>query len=229
MKEINFITPIIVSIIFAILLYIFYLYKSENNLVMKYLSYLFVKGRYKRAEIQKDTRRQDFILLIILMILIPMLGLKLIFFTVVISDSMKPQFVRGDIILTQTINKNPQVGDIITFKSRTDPSAKAITHRIVRIDGPDITTKGDNNPFPDESILKEDIIAKTVVINNKSVVIKGVGALFILDFTKEGAVYKFGDKFEFFQKLFLVIRTWGYVITAIALIILIMSMAEKRY
>lgn len=227
MAPINYTTPIVFSIISAIFLLLFYLYKTENDKLIRPLSLFFMKNRYRPAEIQKDTRRQDLVLLAVLIILIFTFGMKLVTFTVVISDSMKPMFGRGDLILSQSINKEPQVGDIITFKPK-DEMSKTITHRVIKMKGDSITTQGDNNPFPDDPIRKSDIVAKTLIVRDKPIVLKGVGALFILDFTKEGTLYKLGDKFEFFQQLFLVIRTWGYVITVIALIILIMNMTGKR-
>ncbi len=227
MKEVNFAIPILTTGIFTLLLFIFYLYKSENRIVMGLLSGWFMKTRYRPAELQKDTRGQDSVLLVILVILIAAFSLKLITFQVVVSDSMKPVFVRGDIVFSQTISKEPHVGDIVTFKARDIQNP--ITHRVFKIQDNFIITKGDNLPSPDDyGTTKNDIIAKAIVIGSWPIVIKGVGSYFILDFTKEGALYKFGDKFTFIQEMFQVIRTWGYIITIIAFSALLMSMAGKR-
>lgn len=194
---------------------------------MKFLSYLYVKDKYRRVGLQQDTRKQDAILFIVLVILILMFGVRIIYFQVVLSDSMKPVFEKGDIILSQSASIEPKIGDIVTFKPKD--AKNVITHRIVNIKGDTVLTKGDNNPFTDDyKVTKKDIIAKVVTVKNQSVVIKDVGSYFILDFSKEGAITKYGGKFDFLQQVFLVIRTWGYVITAIALIALIMMMMGKR-
>lgn len=227
MKEVDFTIPMLVSGVFTLLLFVFYLYKKENTIIMWLLSGWFMKTRYKRAELRKDTRRSDSILLTVLVILILAFSLRFIMFQVVISDSMKPVFVRGDLVLSQTISKEPYVGDIVTFKAPevTNP----ITHRVVGVRGDLVSTKGDNLLSADDyGTRKRDIIAKAVVVKNQPIVIRGVGSYFILDFSKEGGLYKYGDKFTFLQNMFLAIRTWGYVLTIIALAALIMSMAGKR-
>jgi len=227
MKEINYTIPIIVTGIFTLLLSVFYFYKSENGVVMRFFSALFMKTRYSRAKIEKDTRRQDTILLTVLIIFILAFSIKFISFAVVISDSMRPEFQRGDLIMTQSVSKDPQKGDIITFKAREVQNP--VTHRVVDVRDNIVTTKGDNNPsFDDYGTTKNDIIAKAIVIDGHPVVIKGVGSYFILDFSKEGKLYKYGDQYTFIQQAFLTMRTWGYVITIISFTALIMSMLGKK-
>ena len=227
MKEVDYIIPILVSALFTMLLFVFYLYKKENSIVMDFLSGWFMKTRYKRAELQKDTRKQDAALLFILLILIFSFGLKFITFQAVISDSMKPAFQKGDLIFSQAFSKEPHVGDIVTFKA--SGVVNPVTHRVIGIQNDIVRTQGDNNPVEDPyRTTKDDIVAKAVVIENQPVVFKGMGSYFILDFSETGGTAKFGDKFTFMQQMFQVIRTWGYVITIIAFIALLMSMAGKR-
>jgi signal peptidase len=227
MKEVEYTLPLIVSGIFTILLVVFYLYKTENSVVMWLISSYFMRNRYSRAIIEKDTRREDTILLIVVIILILAFGVKLIVFTVVISDSMKPEFQRGDLVMTQAISKDLQVGDIITFEAIGVKNT--VTHRVIGVNNIMVATKGDNNPFPDDyGTTINDVISKAVVIGGHPVVIKGVGSLFILDFSKEGKLGKFGDQYEFLQKMFMTIRTWGYVITIIAFSALLMSMFGSK-
>jgi signal peptidase I len=226
MKDIDYTIPLFVSGFSAMLLLVFYLYKSENNVVMRFLSSRFMKTRHERAEIQKDTRGQDTILLSILVILILAFGLKILSFATVVSDSMKPEFQRGDLVLTQSVFKEPHVGDIITFKAQD--VQYAVTHRVVGVKNDFVTTKGDNNPLPDDyGTTTGDILGKAIVLDNHPIVVPGVGSYFILDFSREGKLYKFGDQYEFLQQMFLTIRTWGYVITIIAFAMLLMSMGKK--
>jgi len=227
MKEVEYTLPLIVSGIFTILLVVFYLYKTENSVVMRFVSSYFMRNRYSRAIIEKDTRREDTILLIVVIILILAFGVKLIVFTAVISDSMKPEFQRGDLVMTQSISIDPHVGDIITFEAAGVKNT--VTHRVTGVRNNMVSTKGDNNPLPDDyGTTVNDVISKAVVIDGHPVVIKGVGSLFILDFSKEGKLGRFGDQYEFLQNMFMTIRTWGYVITIIAFSALLMSMFGSK-
>ena len=227
MKEVNYMVPLLVSGLLALLLLIFYFYKSQNSLFMHYFSSWYMKNRYSKAIIQKDTRKQDAFLLMILIILILAFGFKIIFFTAVISDSMKPVFQRGDLVMSQSMSTEPVVGDIITF--RASGVQNPVTHRVIEVKGNYVKTQGDNNPGVDDyGTTKKDIIAKAIVIDKQPIVLKGLGSLFILDFSKEGKLSRFGDQYEFFQNMFMTIRTWGYVITIIAFSALILSMFGNK-
>lgn len=227
MKNIDFTIPILVSIFFTMLLLVFYLYKTQNRVLMGTLSTRFRRSMHFRAQIKKDTRKNDSILLIALVIMILAFGLKVIVFQVVISDSMKPEFQRGDLVLTQTVFKEPDVGDIITFKARDVQNP--VTHRVTNIRGDVVATKGDNNPLTDDyGTTKNDIIGKSISIKGHPIVLKGVGSYFILDFTREGKLYKYGDQYTFLQQMFMTIRTWGYLITIIAFAALLMTIMGKK-
>ena len=223
MKEVDYTLALIVSGIFTMVLLGFYFYKTENSIFMRLISSWFMRTRYSRAIIEKDTRGEDMILLIVVIILIVSFGVKLIVFTAVISDSMRPEFQRGDLVLTQSISKDPQVGDIITFTAVGVQNT--VTHRVIRVQNNNVITKGDNNPLADDyGTTLNDVVAKVVVIKGHPVVLKGIGSFFILDFSKEGKLGKFGDQYDFMQKMFMTIRTWGYVITLIAFSALLLSM-----
>ncbi|MHC1567312.1 MAG: signal peptidase I [Candidatus Syntropharchaeia archaeon] len=84
-----------------------------------------------------------------------------VFFTVVVSDSMFPTFKKGDLILMQSITTEPRVGDIITFK--TDVYLYPVTHRVVSISDGKIRTKGDARDTVDSWVIsKEDVLAKAI-------------------------------------------------------------------
>lgn len=89
---------------------------------------------------------------------------------IVVSDSMKAtDFRAGDLIIVKKTDPNHlKVGDIITFKSRTnDPYNKVITHKIRKIDKNSkntlYTTYGTSTNTDDQDlVLDEDIIGKYV-------------------------------------------------------------------
>ena len=204
---------LIVSWIALILLTLFYLYKKKNRILIGLIA-----SQYKppRAELKKDTTGRDWLLFIIVLAMVVILGLKLVSPMVIVSDSMKPEFQRGDMIIVQSIFLTPDVGDIITFSVKNRNID--ISHRVISISNSAIITKGDNNPRKDDyDTMQENIKAKAIQINNHPLVIKDFGALFITDYSKQGVIYKFGDRFTFMQQLSAAIKAWGVVLTVFSL------------
>lgn len=215
---------LIVSGIVLILLAVFYLFKKKNRIIIGIIA-----SQYKprRAELKKDTTGRDWLLFIVLLVMVVILGLKLVSPMVIISDSMKPEFKRGDMIIVQSIILTPEVGDIVTFSVKN--KNLDISHRVISVSDSAIITKGDNNPRKDDYDTKqENIKAKAIQINNHPLVIRDFGALFITDYSKQGVIYKFGDRFTFLQQLSATIKAWGIVITIFALLGYIMMMQRDR-
>lgn len=78
------------------------------------------------------------------------------------TGSMSPTIEKGDIVFVK-IGEQAKENDIITYKKDDE----YITHRIIKIDGELITTKGDNNNTQDEEITQDTILGKVVfIINN---------------------------------------------------------------
>jgi signal peptidase I len=77
------------------------------------------------------------------------------------SNSMKPTFERGDMIVVKGVYSPNElkIGDIIVYQ---DLSGKPIVHRIVNIQDNIITTKGDANPSPDSPITFEQVRGKVL-------------------------------------------------------------------
>ena len=73
------------------------------------------------------------------------------------SDSMANTLKTNDYFLIRKTN-NYKVGDIVTFKREE----RLVTHRIIRIDGDKIITKGDSNFKEDESITIDRIVGKVI-------------------------------------------------------------------
>ncbi len=117
--------------------------------------------------------------LMLVLALFYVLGTQNLFFGTVLSDSMEPTFIRGDLVLMQSIFEEPNVGDIVMFSVQR--SSDPITHRIVKIDKYGyITTKGDANPKEDNLRMKKGSIrGKAVIIGTKPVIIKGLGATLV--------------------------------------------------
>ena len=85
---------------------------------------------------------------------------------------MEPEVFIDDLIIIKESEKYEE-NDIVTYKS----NKSLITHRIVRIEGDNIYTKGDRNNTEDEPIFKEQIKGKVIkkfkgvgkIINDKTV------------------------------------------------------------
>ena len=96
----------------------------------------------------------------------------------VTSQSMFPDLKRGDLVFIQGVDKaaDLQVGDIIAF----DSEGGFGIHRIVRIDGPSITTKGDANLIADEPIVFDQVIGRTLTIRGRLAKIPYLGNIPLL-------------------------------------------------
>ena len=75
------------------------------------------------------------------------------------TGSMEDKIHVGDYILIFR-KKNYQVGDVVTFIR----SEGFITHRIIKMEGNRVTTKGDANNAIDEDISKDNIIGKVIIV-----------------------------------------------------------------
>lgn len=153
---------------------------------------------------------------------------ELVFFSVVVSDSMSPEFNRGDMVLIQNIIGKPEVGDIIT--ARVPDTHLPVMHRVVSISGGVIRTKGDRNPAIDSwSITQSQVLGKSVDISGRPVVIPGVGEYFIVDASGEGKGKTYGPEFDAVAKLIRGVKAAGLMIFSLCLVLyLIFSIREAR-
>ena len=82
------------------------------------------------------------------------------------TDSMQPEFSKGDYIFVEECDPNSlQVGDIVTYHTLIEGNRAINTHRIVEIIDEDgmlqFRTQGDNNPEPDQLLLAPgDVVGK---------------------------------------------------------------------
>ena len=81
------------------------------------------------------------------------------------SGSMWPELKKGDLILIKGINSKEEIniGDIIVYTN-----VKGFTiHRVIEMNEDSLVTKGDANNVKDSPIKYEEVIGKTLTINNK--------------------------------------------------------------
>ena len=148
---------------------------------------------------------------------------KYVFFAIVLSNSMYPTIKQYDLVLIQTIDKEPRVGDIILFKGKPqDPEGRElILHRVVKITENGIYTKGDANPYIDPWIVyRDEIVGKAVTIFNIPIKIPYIG-----EFLVEGMERPTGR--TYFSRIVNYIKVNGMIIfILIAIIYIIMSYYE---
>ncbi|NOZ59824.1 MAG: signal peptidase I [Euryarchaeota archaeon] len=111
---------------------------------------------------------------------------KFFFFAVVVSDSMRPTFEKGDLVLIQTLSREPEVGDIILFSGFIELDQERrefVIHRVYAITGDGmVKTRGDAMTAPDPwEVPPEKIVGKAVTLFGHPVVIKKVGESLILE------------------------------------------------
>jgi len=95
----------------------------------------------------------------------------------VISHSMYPALNRGDLILVKGVTlEELQVGTVVVFRHE----AGLAVHRVVRIDGHWITTKGDANPKPDAPITYDQVVGRVPTMGDSLVKIPLIGRISLL-------------------------------------------------
>ncbi len=150
---------------------------------------------------------------------------KYVFFAIVLSGSMSPTINKYDLVLIQTIDKEPRVGDIILYRGKPqDPEGRElILHRVIKISGDNIYTKGDANPNIDPWVVhREEIVGKAVTLFNIPIKIPYIGKYFV-----EGMENPRG--ITYFQRIIKYIRVHGMsLFLLIAIIYIIFSYYEER-
>lgn len=182
-------------------------------------------SRYK--EKSKKVYLSNALIVVVLAVFIAfILNAKIIFFTLVISDSMNPLIEKGDIVLMHKIYAKPEIGDIINFKA---PDIDLpVTHRIISISGNQMRTRGDSNPNEDPwMITNASIIGKIVTVSGKPVIIKNLGEYLLIDASKGGRTY--GPEFNAVSNLIKGIKFTGFVIFTICMLLyLAFSFRDSR-
>ena len=189
-----------------------YINRSKKNRTFD--AYL---GRYALL-FKKRTNVRSIITSILVVLVLAFIFYNYIFFTVPISDSMKPTFERGDLVLMQTYDTSPNVGDIILFSVLLIGPDEVVTHRIYSISGDSIKTKGDSTPIDQWTITPRQIHAKTVMIGNKPIVLKSVGYYFL----DETPTTTFAGEFEALQTILMKAKELGLFIFATCITIFVL-------
>ena len=183
--------------------------------------------RYKESLTRKPASTISVVIPLVITLIVALTVYKYVFFAVPVSNSMLPTFARGDLIVYQTYNTTPEIGDIIMFKVLGKDMP--VTHRVYSKELGFIQTKGDNGGVDPWNLYPENVRAKAVIVKGEPIVIKHVGSYITgeLQSGNENAVFKAMS--TFFKKG----REAGLAIFSIAMLLyLIISaydMSTHRY
>lgn len=158
--------------------------------------------------------------------LIFFLGNKYIYFGTVLSGSMEPVFKKGDLVLMQTIYKEPHIGDIVSISiyGYREP----ITHRVIEINEYDFRTKGDHNPERDDWAVKKDkVVGKAVNIGGQPVIVRGLGGILVAEAGELSILNRFTGDFGA-RALFMQFRSMQPLIIFFSIILYFFILIETR-
>ena len=107
------------------------------------------------------------------------------------TGSMSPYLEPGDIIISKKYDGGELIagkdGDVVTYYGDVNGTTQFITHRVIKVNGDNVITQGDDNNVADSPITKNEIEAvmvyKTVVIDKIYKVISTTWGLWLLIFT----------------------------------------------
>lgn len=208
-------------------IYLAYSYRDEIGLKTR----LLMTRKQVHELLNKSGRSRNTAILMAIVeigvfLVIVYLGLTMkIFFAAVVSNSMYPTFERGDIVLIQTIFKEPEEGDIVMFVK--EDVGYSVTHRVLKVAGDKVYTGGDASGPDSKPIKKEDIIGKAVLIFGKPIVIKGVGNYFILDASEMRDIGPYGQEYLFYKRMLDTFRQYALSIIVIGISAYIYSLLRE--
>lgn len=95
------------------------------------------------------------------------------------SSSMWPVLERGDLVVVRGLDGGTvKSGQIIVYRNSTDDTM--VIHRVFKVEGSEIVTKGDANSEPDEPITLSDVTGVVPMIGDTPVCIPYLGRVTLL-------------------------------------------------
>lgn len=92
----------------------------------------------------------------LLLLILPRIGISV---DIVLSGSMEPAIRTGGLVFTDTRQKTPEIGDIITYRIKDS----RVTHRVIRKEEGHLITKGDANDEEDLVSVSAGQVIGTVI------------------------------------------------------------------
>ncbi len=92
----------------------------------------------------------------VMLLLLPQIGISV---DSIMSGSMEPVLRTGGIVFTDTKERRPEIGDIVTYQV----GENRVTHRVIRKERKGYVTKGDANNREDPTVVTADQIIGKVI------------------------------------------------------------------
>lgn len=122
-------------------------------------NYIFSRGKGESMKAAEKAGRLFFAVIGLaglLLLILPRTGISV---DIVLSGSMEPAIQTGGLVFTDTRQKTPEIGDIITYRIKDSQ----VTHRVIRKEKGKLITKGDANDEEDlVSVNADQVIGKVV-------------------------------------------------------------------
>lgn len=94
----------------------------------------------------------------VMLLFLPHIGISV---DSIMSGSMEPVLRTGGIVFTDTKERRPEIGDIVTYQV----GENRVTHRVIRKERKGYVTKGDANNKEDPTVVTADqIIGKVIFV-----------------------------------------------------------------
>ena len=94
----------------------------------------------------------------VMLLLLPQIGISV---DSIMSGSMEPVLRTGGIVFTDTKERRPEIGDIVTYQV----GETRVTHRVIRKEHKGYVTKGDANNREDPTVVTADQIIGKVIFS----------------------------------------------------------------
>lgn len=92
----------------------------------------------------------------VILLFLPQVGISV---DSIMSGSMEPVLKTGGIVFTDTKDRRPEIGDIVTYQA----GENRVTHRVIRKESEGYVTKGDANNKEDPTVVTADQITGKVI------------------------------------------------------------------
>ncbi|MCS7099492.1 MAG: signal peptidase I [Sulfolobales archaeon] len=115
------------------------------------------------------------LVVISLLVLVALILLDHVALAVVEGTSMEPTLQPGDlvIIVKRVSPREISVGDVIVYRR----GRNLIIHRVIKVEGSTLITKGDNNWLPDAPISYQVVVGRVLEVGGRVVKIPLIGYL----------------------------------------------------
>ncbi len=210
----------------CIILMLVYLQINKNELFRKIFGYIPVSRLLKRKDVASDyltiyatsfkirSNSKKVLVILITTLFFAFILYNYVFFTIPVSNSMRPTFEAGDLVLMQKFDTEAHEGDIIMFGIAVIGKDQIVTHRVYSVTSEGVKTKGDAGGVDYWTVSQKQIHAKAIIIGGQPIVIKSVGHYFLE--TQISSTY--AREFGFMQSLMRGGKQLGLLIFVICLV-----------